>query len=277
MNQKDQNEGMLVNLVEIAHGLVRTVAALDRTIERLLLATKSTSKDEQLSELETFHRGEPFFKILKWKVAKEELTFEQTTRILEIVLREIDRFRVNIQNYFGSLTRGQQLILRRSPTRLNPILEEVIALFECAGAEKGIEIKRNLQSDVTLRLDSELIYRMLANLLDNAIKYSYFSSEKAGLRFILIESRRHSIHNDWMISFQSYGVGIDQEEIKTRRIFEYGYRGKAASDRGRAGTGIGLAEALRIALAHKGEIEVESRKLEGDTHLTSFKIILPNL
>src|SRR5205823_10400963 len=87
---------------------------------------------------------------------------------------------------------------------------------------------------------------------------------------------RYSNHGDWAISFENYGVGITKDEIVSGTIFKYGARGELSGDRGRKGTGIGLAETKRIVDAHGGKIVINSVTKSDDAYLTSIKVILPS-
>jgi signal transduction histidine kinase len=152
----------------------------------------------------------------------------------------------------------------------------VVDVLEGLAIEKGISISFGNDDDGIIFGDHDLLFRAVFNILDNAIKYSYYpQSEPAEKRFINIDSRRHSMHGDWLVSVKSYGVGIDDDEIQNGSIFQYGKRGRHADDRGRGGTGIGLAEAKRIIEAHRGEIRIESKRLEVAS-LTIVRVIIRN-
>lgn len=274
--REDGEDSTLFLAFELLHALERETGALQKAIERELLLDDSNKKTET-SRGSLNLRNRSFYRDLEWRMARGQLNSTKTTRTLFLIIREVNLFRVMVQNFLGSVTHDQPLTLDKRPVKLIPIIEEVVDLFEFSATDKGVELRTHLAGDPTVIVDRELIHRVLVNLIDNAIKYSYSSAEYASQRYISIESRRHSKDGDWLLSVASYGVGIDEAEISSGFIFKYGARGAFASERNRVGTGIGLAEAKRIVEAHQGKINVESHKLAGgETFLTTVKVVIPS-
>lgn len=81
--------------------------------------------------------------------------------------------------------------------------------------------------------------RALSNVLHNAIKYSW-TKPSGGTSWIQIRSRR--IDDLISIEVENYGVAIPEIEIESGLIYNLGFRGRLSQDRGRVGTGIGLAD-----------------------------------
>jgi signal transduction histidine kinase len=100
------------------------------------------------------------------------------------------------------------------------------------------------------------LVRALANLLHNAIKYSW-RRERSDPAWVEVRVTRQDRYV--CIAFENWGVPISAREISEGMIFELGYRGKHSTDRGRLGTGIGLTDARDVAEKHRGKITVESR------------------
>ena len=109
--------------------------------------------------------------------------------------------------------------------------------------------------------DQHMIQRMVANLIDNAIKYS------SGGRIDVILDRDSQKHIS--MSVTDTGIGIAKWDID--RIFDRFFRG----DRSRSmeGAGLGLSLARAIARAHGGDIHVKSIPGKGST----FTVELPAL
>ena len=110
--------------------------------------------------------------------------------------------------------------------------------------------------------DIRLIQRMIANLLDNAIKYT-----TAGGRVEV------SVHADSdqkvVIRVKDPGIGISQDNLP--HIFERFYR--CDPSRSQSGTGLGLSFSKTVARAHGGDITVTSTPNQGST----FIVTLPRI
>jgi two-component system sensor histidine kinase CiaH len=271
----EESEDQTQRVFELLHSLVRETEALQTALERELLFEESSDGKSISPHGKDYLKSRSLYRDFEWRINRKELTLQKVTRALGLILREIGFFRVMLQNLNGSVTRQQPLTPSKRPIRLERLIEEVVDLFEYSADAKGVDIRTHIIGNPVANIDRDLIHRVLVNLVDNAVKYSYSSADTSNQRYINIECRRHSVHGDWMISVSSYGVRIDQGEISSGYLFEYGTRGRFSNDRRRSGTGIGLAEAKRIVEAHHGKIQVESNKTLGDTFLTTVKVILP--
>ncbi|MBE9231129.1 two-component sensor histidine kinase [Cuspidothrix issatschenkoi LEGE 03284] len=105
------------------------------------------------------------------------------------------------------------------------------------------------------------IYRMLLNLVGNAIKYTPVCGE---VKINLSANAYQGI-----ITIQDTGIGIPNADIPY--IFDRFYRVSSDRSRHTGGSGLGLAIALAIVQAHKGKLEVESQVDVG----TKFTVFLP--
>jgi two-component system sensor histidine kinase KdpD len=150
-------------------------------------------------------------------------------------------------------------------------------MYQTDSLVKGIVIHKPKNTIPDIEIAPELFERAISNIIQNAVKYSF---EREG--YIEVEVR--NLGRKVGIEVADYGVGILPNEIKSGRIFEYGTRGKFSYDRNRTGSGIGLAEANRIIMAHGGEIKIRSirqdkssgRVTKNTPHKTIVSIILPH-
>jgi PAS domain S-box-containing protein len=107
--------------------------------------------------------------------------------------------------------------------------------------------------------ERELV-RALANMLHNAVKYSWRRDRGQPWVTIAVRAEGETVR----IEVENWGVPISADEIERGLVFELGYRGKWSTDRGRLGTGIGLTDALRAARAHGGDVLLASRPARMD-------------
>jgi signal transduction histidine kinase len=110
-------------------------------------------------------------------------------------------------------------------------------------------------------MDAAALKQALANLIDNAIKYSADRRRLA----VRVSAARGGV----AIEVADEGIGIPAGE--TERIFEKFYRIGRSETQGRRGSGVGLALVKHIVQAHGGRITVVSRPGEG----SRFTLFLP--
>ncbi len=109
--------------------------------------------------------------------------------------------------------------------------------------------------------DRRQLVSAIANLCDNAVKYSDLGAE--------VELRTHT-DGEWVsIEVADHGIGIPARDLE--RVFERFYRVDRARSRDTGGTGLGLAIVRHVVQNHEGEVTVTSREGEGST----FALRLP--
>jgi two-component system sensor histidine kinase KdpD len=132
---------------------------------------------------------------------------------------------------------------------------------------RGLLEGRPLQIDVppclpSVRMDASQMERVLANLIQNAIKYSP-ASTPIGI------SARITEHGELVLSVEDEGPGVRAQDRE--RIFEPFVRDQSAAQSEVSGHGLGLAICQSIVLAHGGRIEVDDRPDAG----ARFSVFLP--
>lgn len=149
-----------------------------------------------------------------------------------------------------------QLTLQLHEDKWQDILETVVNDISIRATVRGITIKTDIAPDLpTVGVDRYSIYEVVANLLDNAIKYSKGTNE-------IYLSARLDANGHVETSVKDFGMGIDATILP--HIFEKFYR----NHRNRAqigGTGLGLFLSSAIVQAHGGQISVTSKVNEGST------------
>jgi PAS domain S-box-containing protein len=142
---------------------------------------------------------------------------------------------------------------------IGKLISQVRSNLDNYARSRRVEFKVELQEAKTKVVRREVL-RALTDLLHNAIKYSW-SRDKTKSPWVDI--RTAVVNDEIYVEFKNWGVPIKKEEIEQELIFKIGYRGSHSGDRGRIGTGIGLADARRVARAHRGDVEVTSQPAVG--------------
>jgi signal transduction histidine kinase len=155
------------------------------------------------------------------------------------------------------------MALRIEPTRLADLLEQTIELYADVAEEAGVDLAMEVQYDLHVSVDRNRMRQALANLLDNAIKYTPRGGHVEISGTLVPEGVRLRVADS--------GIGIPADELP--RIWERLYRGdKSRSTRG---LGLGLSLVKAIVGAHHGRITVQSSVGHG----SQFDILLrtPNM
>lgn len=124
-------------------------------------------------------------------------------------------------------------------TDISTVLQDVIELYEPLAEEKQITINKDL-SPIIISGDTDLLFQMFANLIDNALKFSDINST------ITIESK----HNNVVIT--DNGTGIPHSDIA--KVFNRFYR--SDKSRNTPGSGLGLSMVKAVAELHGFTIEL---------------------
>lgn len=149
--------------------------------------------------------------------------------------------------------------LSKTTIDIRDVIREMGELFQPAAEDKGISMRVKLPDHpLTITGDKTALKRVVANLLDNAIKFSGKGS------IVQITMKADA---DVVIEISDTGMGIEEKDLP--HIFDRFYRGDKS--RAEAGNGLGLSLALSLVRAHGGNIQVTSVVGKGST----FHIYLP--
>jgi signal transduction histidine kinase len=150
--------------------------------------------------------------------------------------------------------------LHLEEVNLLSLIEDVVELYRYVAEEKEITIHNACDKDLSLIVDPDRMRQVLANLLDNAIKYT----PEGGSVDIQTYRKQH----ETVITVSDTGIGIPAEELP--KVWDRLYRGdKSRSERG---LGLGLSLVKAIVQAHNGHVEASSEPERGSL----FSIHLPN-
>lgn len=152
--------------------------------------------------------------------------------------------------------------LKKEEVDLQTICQDIIDLYEIVAEQKEIQIildSPTPNEQLRVFVDRKKIRQALANLIDNAIKYSPENTE------IHLSYYKHN--QQAVIRVLDQGIGINQEELP--HIWKRLYRGE--NSRSEKGIGLGLSLVKSIVEAHNGSVSVEATEGGG----SCFIIRLP--
>jgi signal transduction histidine kinase len=142
------------------------------------------------------------------------------------------------------------------------LVKKAVDLFEPVAEDKQQSLEfTHCQPHLWVQGSLNGLQRMVANILDNAIK---FTPDKGKIQ-VSLTSRDNCV----ILQIQDNGIGIEAEKLP--HIFERFYRGDES--RSVAGNGLGLSLAQATARSHKGKIEVESTPRQGSTFTVKLPLI----
>ena len=142
---------------------------------------------------------------------------------------------------------------------LYQMAQKAVQSLEPEAAAAGVTIELSGVS-VTLNGISHLLYSMIYNLCDNAIKYNH----EHGKVTVAIQSGENAV----VLSVADTGIGIAPEH--QGRIFERFYRVDKSRSKAVGGTGLGLSIVKHAARIHHAKVEVESAVGKGTAVTVSF-------
>jgi signal transduction histidine kinase len=181
-----------------------------------------------------------------------------------VITREAERLSRLIDNVLDfSRIEGGQRAYEIVPTAVEPLVRETVEAFEYPLAQREFDASVDIAPDVgEVPMDADAVGQALANLIDNAIKYS------EARRVIRIAAVRA---DGWLtLAVEDEGLGIPR--AAQGRIFDKFYRVGRSETQGRRGSGVGLALVRHVAEAHGGRVTVDSEPGRG----SRFTLRLPD-
>ncbi len=186
-------------------------------------------------------------------------------KFLDIVSRHTDRLNAIIEDLLAlsRLERDEDTgdVVLLAPAPVKEVLASAVADVQDQAAAKGIAIRLQCPDDLAAPVNPPLLEQAVANLLDNAVKYSPPGSP------VSLTAERADMAVT--ITVTDHGPGIPLQHLP--RIFERFYRVDQARSRSLGGTGLGLAIVKHIVSAHHAHISVQSSEGQG----SSFTITIP--
>jgi signal transduction histidine kinase len=155
------------------------------------------------------------------------------------------------------------MALRVEEFNLSALLEDVLALYDNVLEDKNIAVSTTCPRALHFRADPNRIRQVLANLVDNAIKYT----QRDGRVHIDAQKTVEKV----IIRVEDTGEGIPAEEIP--KIWDRLYR--VDKSRSRRGLGLGLSLVQAIVHAHGGSVDVTSEPGKGSRFIVHLPVDMP--
>ncbi len=150
--------------------------------------------------------------------------------------------------------------LDREDVDLPALIGSVAGLYEHVAEEKGITLRTAVPERLCLAADPRRLRQAVANLVDNAIKYTPRGGE--------IEISAQGEPQQVLISVKDTGMGVRGEELP--RIWDRLYRGQASTSE--RGLGLGLSLVRAIVQAHQGSVEAMSEPGKGSRFILRLPV-----
>lgn len=159
------------------------------------------------------------------------------------------------------LDEGGNIVFDEKGVNLGEVASEAVKALDTAAKAKKISVTLDDKGAI-MRGSSRLLYEIVYNLCDNAIKYG----RDGGFVHITVESGDGKA----VLTVKDNGIGIATEHIS--RVFERFYRVDKSRSRESGGTGLGLSIVKHAVAIHHGEISLDSKLGEGTEIRVSFPI-----
>lgn len=216
---------------DAAHELRTPLAAIRATVESVLRLPHLSEADAQ-DTLGVIHR--------------------QNQRLSNLVSNLLLLSKLDIQAY----------PTKQAPCNLVDLIHDISEEMAAFALQKKIALDIDVQTDSTVTVlgDEENLYRLLLNLVNNALTYT----PEGGRVTLMLQQQQQQA----LILVTDTGVGIAPED--QAKIFDRFYRVDTARSRQTGNSGLGLAIATAIAQAHGGSITVNSQLGNGSTFTVSL-------
>ncbi len=211
---------------------------------------------------------------------------ERYREALADCIEEADRVLVMLNTLMDiSEAEGGTLPLNRERTSIEEIVAHVVELYRDVAEAKGIALSARVDPRAVASVDRTRLQQVVANLLDNAIKYTPAGGRvevegdllpapaSSGASSAVLSGLDGVTADSVVLRVRDTGVGIPPEELP--RIWERLFRGDQS--RTERGLGLGLSLVKAIVEAHGGQVAVESGLGRGSLFTVSLPVDSPSV
>jgi len=169
---------------------------------------------------------------------------------------------------FNALLRIARLETRgnaadKTVVMLGELVADACELYEAVAEDKEQTFEQAISSDVKIEGDRDLLFQMVSNLIDNAIKYT---PESGDIRVAV-----DSIAGEAVLEVSDSGIGIPDSEKSN--VFQRFYR--VGKSRSLPGNGLGLSLVSAVTEIHQGRIELSDRRRGAENPGLKVQVYLP--
>ena len=182
----------------------------------------------------------------------------ETKELIQFQINQVDRLTALVRTLLEMS--DLQSVSRSDEIELAPLVDEILTDLTTLAEQKNITLHQNCE-DVHMIGSDTLIYRLLFNLIENAIKYNH----TGGSVIVSIQKENNQV----LMRVADTGCGIPEKYRES--IFQPFFRVDKSRSRQMGGVGLGLALVREIAVLHGGSVCVESGSKDG----TTFAVKLP--
>lgn len=239
----------------------REIVSLSDSFNGMLSRLEASFKSQQQLTSDASHELRTPVSVImaqcEFILDREDCTSEEYNEAMRLILRQSRRMSsmINDMLYFSRLER------KKEKEGLSSIDLSATVRYVCDDMalirDKDIELSSEIDSGITIDGDTELISRLVANLISNAYRYG----RKNGRIYVALENSGDKA----VLSVRDNGIGISEEDIA--KIWNRFYR--ADKSRSEKGNGLGLNFVHEIARIHGAEVKVQSILGQG----SEFKVI----
>lgn len=182
----------------------------------------------------------------------------ETMQMAAFQMEQLDRLSALVRTLLSMS--NLQSVPRTDEIALAPLAEEILTDLAPLAQENQVTLRQDCE-EVSMVGSDALIYRLLFNLIENAIKYN----KPGGAVFVSVKQADENV----ILEVADTGSGIPADCMES--IFEPFFRVDKSRSRQMGGVGLGLALVREIARLHGGSVRAEARAEGG----TAFRVVLP--
>lgn len=194
----------------------------------------------------------------------ENLEDEVEPKVGQILVRQIERItRLADELYQLATIETGQLELNPEPVRLTELVKDVERDLRTSAEKQEVELRAKVPEGLSIEADPRALYRVVCNLVDNAIKYN----RQQGWVSVAVTGETDAV--SIIVSDSGRGIPASELQAVTQRF----YRIDDARTPGESGLGLGLAIVKHMVQQMGGTLRLDSRQGLG----TTVTVTLPSV